>query len=142
MMSGGPGMGSRQQQDESNQRPQYSMPGILHFLQTEWARFEMERSQWEVERAELQVKYRRMLSLYIMVQHSLTNISYIVVTTNLFKECIRCWITSCLPRPFLFQIQDGRPHLSNWLFFCIINIYLKILCHCFCCHANSMYTLF
>ncbi|WAR18710.1 STRN3-like protein [Mya arenaria] len=56
MMSGGPGMGSRQQQDEANQRPQYSMPGILHFLQTEWARFEMERSQWEVERAELQAR--------------------------------------------------------------------------------------
>lgn len=55
MISGGPGMNSRQQQDEGNQRPQYSMPGILHFLQTEWARFEMERSQWEVERAELQV---------------------------------------------------------------------------------------
>ena len=41
--------------DEQDSRPQYSMPGILHFLQTEWARFEMERSQWEVERAELQV---------------------------------------------------------------------------------------
>ncbi|XP_045179934.2 striatin-3-like isoform X7 [Mercenaria mercenaria] len=56
MMSGGPGMTSRQQQDETNQRTQYSMPGILHFLQTEWARFEMERSQWEVERAELQAR--------------------------------------------------------------------------------------
>ena len=33
----------------------YSIPGILHFLQHEWARFEMERGQWEVERAELQV---------------------------------------------------------------------------------------
>lgn len=44
------------QQEESIQRPQYSMPGILHFLQTEWSRFEMERSQWEVERAELQVR--------------------------------------------------------------------------------------
>lgn len=55
MMSAGPGMTSRQ--DEANQRTQYSMPGILHFLQTEWARFEMERSQWEVERAELQVKF-------------------------------------------------------------------------------------
>ena len=54
-MMSGPGMITRQQ-DDSNQRPQYSMPGILHFLQTEWARFEMERSQWEVERAELQVK--------------------------------------------------------------------------------------
>ena len=34
----------------------YSIPGILHFLQHEWSRFEMERGQWEVERAELQVK--------------------------------------------------------------------------------------
>ena len=35
---------------------QYSIPGILHFLQHEWARFEMERGQWEVEKAELQVR--------------------------------------------------------------------------------------
>ena len=34
---------------------QYSIPGILHFLQHEWSRFEMERGQWEVEKAELQV---------------------------------------------------------------------------------------
>jgi len=42
--------------DESNQRIQYSIPGILHFIQHEWARFEMERSQWEVDRAELQAR--------------------------------------------------------------------------------------
>ena len=62
-MMSGPGMMTRQQQDDTNQRPQYSMPGILHFLQTEWARFEMERSQWEVERAELQVKQRSFILL-------------------------------------------------------------------------------
>lgn len=33
----------------------YSIPGILHFLQHEWSRFEMDRAQWEVEKAELQV---------------------------------------------------------------------------------------
>lgn len=38
-----------------DQRPQYSMPGILHFIQHEWARFELERSQWELDRAEFQV---------------------------------------------------------------------------------------
>ena len=43
-------------------RSAYSIPGILHFIQHEWARFEMERSQWEVERAELQVSSRRLLS--------------------------------------------------------------------------------
>lgn len=49
-------IGGNQSQDEHGARPQYSMPGILHFLQTEWARFEMERAQWEVERAELQAR--------------------------------------------------------------------------------------
>ena len=43
------------QSDEGNQRIQYSIPGVLHFIQHEWARFELERSQWEVDRAELQV---------------------------------------------------------------------------------------
>lgn len=38
-------------------RPQhYTIPGILHYIQHEWARFEMERAHWEVERAELQVR--------------------------------------------------------------------------------------
>ncbi|ESO08119.1 hypothetical protein HELRODRAFT_156657 [Helobdella robusta] len=32
------------------------MPGILHFLQTEWAKFEMDRAQWEIDKAELQAK--------------------------------------------------------------------------------------
>ena len=52
--SGGTNVGSKQN-EEGNQGPQYSIPGILHFIQHEWARFEMERSQWEVDRAELQV---------------------------------------------------------------------------------------
>ena len=38
------------------QRPLYTVPGILHFLQHEWTRFEIERQQWETERAELQVR--------------------------------------------------------------------------------------
>ncbi|XP_024065663.1 striatin isoform X3 [Terrapene carolina triunguis] len=37
-------------------RAQYSVPGILHFLQHEWGRFEAERAEWEVERAELQAQ--------------------------------------------------------------------------------------
>ncbi|KAG8560621.1 hypothetical protein GDO81_015050 [Engystomops pustulosus] len=36
--------------------PQYTIPGILHYIQHEWARFEMERAHWEVERAELQAR--------------------------------------------------------------------------------------
>lgn len=37
------------------QNGNYTLSGILDFLQSEWSRMEMERSEWEVERAELQV---------------------------------------------------------------------------------------
>lgn len=55
---GGGGMvGAGQCDDQNNKTPtQYSIPGILHFIQHEWARFELERSQWDVDRAELQVR--------------------------------------------------------------------------------------
>ncbi|CAG2055203.1 unnamed protein product [Timema podura] len=53
--SGGINAGNKQN-DEGSQRIQYSIPGILHFIQHEWARFEMDRSQWEVDRAELQAR--------------------------------------------------------------------------------------
>lgn len=42
---------------------QYTIPGILHYIQHEWARFEMERAHWEVERAELQVSMATAASL-------------------------------------------------------------------------------
>lgn len=41
----------------AKEKAQYSMPGILHFIQHEWARFELERSQWELDRAEFQVTF-------------------------------------------------------------------------------------
>lgn len=34
----------------------YTIPGILHFIQHEWARFEMDRAHWDVEKAELQAR--------------------------------------------------------------------------------------
>lgn len=43
---------------ELSRPQQYTIPGILHYIQHEWARFEMERAHWEVERAELQVPGR------------------------------------------------------------------------------------
>lgn len=49
---------SLQPPEELPSRPQqqYTIPGILHYIQHEWARFEMERAHWEVERAELQAR--------------------------------------------------------------------------------------
>ena len=35
----------------------YSVPGVLHFVKNEFVRFEKERANWEVERAELQVRF-------------------------------------------------------------------------------------
>ncbi|KAJ0175445.1 hypothetical protein K1T71_008604 [Dendrolimus kikuchii] len=47
---------NNKQNDEPSQNVQYSIPGILHFIQHEWARFELERSQWEVDRAEFEAR--------------------------------------------------------------------------------------
>jgi hypothetical protein len=41
----------------NNQRAAYTIPGVLHFLQHEWARFEYDRQQWEAERHELLVSF-------------------------------------------------------------------------------------
>lgn len=43
-------------EEAKDQKAQYSMPAILHFIQHEWARFELERSQWELDRAEYQAR--------------------------------------------------------------------------------------
>lgn len=48
-------MVSHQPEELPRTQQQYTIPGILHYIQHEWARFEMERAHWEVERAELQV---------------------------------------------------------------------------------------
>ncbi|EDV29189.1 uncharacterized protein TRIADDRAFT_19874 [Trichoplax adhaerens] len=41
-------------QEEPDRKAEYTIPGILHYLQHEWTRFEMERAHWDIERAELQ----------------------------------------------------------------------------------------
>ncbi|XP_061898415.1 striatin-3-like [Entelurus aequoreus] len=54
--SGGAMLGSQQSDELPRPQQQYTIPGILHYIQHEWARFEMERAHWEVERAELQAR--------------------------------------------------------------------------------------
>ena len=69
----------------NEQRPAnvYTMPGILHYLQHEWNRFEFERQQWDVERSELMVSLRALA----------TADRRVLILIFLFK--------------FLFQDQDG-----------------------------------
>lgn len=42
--------------DLVNRQARYSMPSVLQYLQHEWSRFELERAQWDMERAELQAR--------------------------------------------------------------------------------------
>ncbi|XP_077477401.1 striatin-3 [Stigmatopora argus] len=53
---GGSALGPQQSDELQRPQQQYTIPGILHYIQHEWARFEMERAHWEVERAELQAR--------------------------------------------------------------------------------------
>ena len=39
----------------SSSAAEYSLPGILHYLQSEWRRYEKDRNEWEIERAEMRV---------------------------------------------------------------------------------------
>ena len=124
IMSGGPGITSRQQQDEANQRAQYSIPGILHFLQTEWARFEMERSQWEVERAELQVEI-----LIIIVPLSMLFVAHdfwVMSWWNCYHNARQrvCWqVLSSLLLSDILEIQNGgctKQNCQKYMVLCIL----------------------
>lgn len=67
--SGNGGGGGSTGQNNQQTTPQYTIPGILHFIQHEWSRFELERSQWDVDRAELQVRTRRVYNSSIFFCH-------------------------------------------------------------------------
>ncbi|KAG9295235.1 hypothetical protein G9A89_000058 [Geosiphon pyriformis] len=45
-----------QQQTQPPQPPEYTLPGVLHFLQSEWRRYERDRNEWEIERAEMKAR--------------------------------------------------------------------------------------
>lgn len=34
---------------------EYAFPSVLQFLQTEWRRFERDRNEWDIEKAEMKV---------------------------------------------------------------------------------------
>lgn len=61
--------GNKDEQNPQNSA-QYTIPGILHYIQHEWARFELERSQWDVDRAELQVSIRRSCFSFFYIEYS------------------------------------------------------------------------
>ena len=58
-----------QQQGQQGQQPglppppppqngqDYTLSSVLHFLQTEWRRYERDRNEWEIARAEMRVRF-------------------------------------------------------------------------------------
>ena len=35
----------------------FTLSSVLHYLQTEWRRYERDRNEWEIERAEMRVRH-------------------------------------------------------------------------------------
>lgn len=93
---------NNKQNEEPSQSVQYSIPGILHFIQHEWARFELERSQWEVDRAEFEVIFFLfLLSQDTVFRHMfVSNLSLIFDKLPLSKKsvlnmrfiCVKCFV--------------------------------------------------
>jgi striatin 1/3/4 len=60
----------QQQQQQGGQQPtnipppppqngqDFTLSSVLHFLQTEWRKYERDRNEWEIERAEMRVRVR------------------------------------------------------------------------------------
>jgi hypothetical protein len=45
----------QQSNNNSNRETKYTMPGVLHYLQHEWSKYEYDKQQWELDKAELLV---------------------------------------------------------------------------------------
>lgn len=57
-----------------------TLPGILHFIQYEWGRFQAEKCRWEAERDELRVKIK-------IKKNVVSNVSAVCRITMLFLYC-------------------------------------------------------
>lgn len=53
-----PNMGGTNGGNDPNRQdaPEYTLSGVLHFLQSEWRRYERDRNSWSIERAELRAR--------------------------------------------------------------------------------------
>jgi striatin 1/3/4 len=48
----------------------FTLSSVLHYLQTEWRRYERDRNEWEIERAEMRV-CRSLVLIVLFFEHSL-----------------------------------------------------------------------
>lgn len=93
--------GSSQLRDPQDGDAGLSLPGILHFIQFEWGRFQAEKYRWEAERDELRVN---LLSLMALVLVSSRRIHggrarwkiRLTIRHDLSTACFCCLINSVL----------------------------------------------
>ena len=50
--------------------PEMSLAGVLHYLQSEWRRWERDRNEWEIERAEMRVGFACGPACRLMIEGS------------------------------------------------------------------------
>lgn len=70
----------------------YTMPGVLHFIQHEWSNFELERSHWEIDRAELQASCCPLAPIFVIdrvgrVQRWPITFSHVCVHCYFYLKC-------------------------------------------------------
>jgi striatin 1/3/4 len=83
--------GQQQQQQQQNNIPlpppqngqDFTLSSVLHFLQTEWRRYERDRNEWEIERAEMRVSIHLSLCSWSFLKYS--------------RLALRCWKENDVP---------------------------------------------
>lgn len=74
----GPQQQQGPQQSEIPLPPQsgqdFTLSSVLHFLQTEWRRYERDRNEWEIERAEMRVRRRHSPPVVFQTSHTPSNL--------------------------------------------------------------------
>lgn len=87
-----PGSQPREPQDGDSGM---TLPGILHFIQYEWGRFQAEKYRWEAERDELRVK----ISWHICI--------CFVITNKVCRECCPIALWCHMPRSHFHKMLTG-----------------------------------
>lgn len=80
---------------ENDSGTKYTIPGILHFIQHEWARFEMDRAHWDVEKAELQVSLKNFIFKFSHVLEAF-ECELRTLNHNLAAQCFPCFIVAMI----------------------------------------------
>lgn len=81
--------------NQQGQQPPLMLSQVLHYLQTEWRRYERERNEWEIERGEMRV---RCINPY-----------HTVYTNLLLIPGCACRFPSCRPASLCSKVREKAP---------------------------------